>query len=198
MQVTFQDRLKFNAFCSHVTNPTRHVTNLPRQEKVFRMVIDKLWTAVDFAPRYHQVRLNSAKLDFSRHRSIHNRAESAKREALYRTTLEKMKRERERGRQVSTNARVAELNSFLTRFRPLGPRDEDAQRARTWRDYQTYPYNNLRPFDHRGVSGRSTNTVIFAIGTSTVDYSVWNIILYYTCNCTVPLFFFMSNAILNI
>lgn len=151
MQVTFKDRLKFNAFCSHVTNPTRHVTNLPRQQE--RVVGDKLWTAVDFAPRYHQVRLNSAKLDFSRHRSVHNRAESAKREALYCTSLEKMKRERERSKQASTNARVAELNAFLMSFRPLGPRDEDVQRARTWREYQTYPYNNPRPFDHRGVGG---------------------------------------------
>ena len=171
MQVTFQDRLKFNSFCSHVTNPTRHVTNSARQEKVSRTVSDKLWTAVDFAPRYHQVRLNSAKLDFSRHRNIHNRAESAKREALYRTTLEKMNRVRERGRQTSTNARIAELNTFMTSFRPLGPRDEDIHRARTWRNYQTYPYNNPRPFDHREVSGWNTyiRTILSAaIGTSTV------------------------------
>ena len=163
-QVTFNDRLKFNAYSSYVSNPSRHVTNplhhmtdLTRQPNTFKADKKKIWRAVDFAPRYHQVRLSSAKLNFSRHKFIHNRADSAKREALYCSArLEKPAMERNRGRHniMSQSAGGAELNMFLTRFRPLGPRDDDIQRARTWRDYQTYPYKNPKPFDHRGVCGQ--------------------------------------------
>ena len=152
---TFQDRLKFNAFCSHVTNPTRRAPlELSRQPRPLRTESDKIWRAVDFSPRYHQVRLTSAKMDFSRCRCLHKRAESAKREAVNRARLEELMREREKRERYLTWKTRAELGKFYAKFPPLVPRDEREanQRAKTWRLYVTYPYKNPKPFDHRGVS----------------------------------------------
>ena len=158
LKLTFQDRLKFNGFSNYVANPSRHVPDLSGRPNVIRTDGKKTWKAVDFAPRFHQVRLGSAKLDFSRSKCVHNRAISAKREAVKRASLEELIGERNRRswRCQTKNTRV-ESNVFHTRFHPLTPRDEDVQRAKTWRSYQTYPYTNPRPFDHRGVSEWNTN-----------------------------------------
>ena len=153
-QVTFQDRFRFNAFHSHIDNPSRRLTELSRQPMPLRTESDKIWKAVDFSPRYHQVRISSAKMDFSRCRCLHKRAESAKREAVNRSRLEELMRERKKREEcLNLKARV-ELCKFYAKFPPLIPRDEREanQRAKTWRLYVTYPYRNPKPFDHRGVS----------------------------------------------
>ena len=162
-QVTFQDRLQFDAFCSHVANPSRRsrVTELlsSRQPMPLRRESNKIWRAVNFSPCYHQVRLSSPRMDFSRCRCLHKRAESAKREAVNRSKLEELVRER-KNREVEylTRKSRAELGKFYAKFSPLVPRDEREAnlRARTWRLYVTYPYKNPKPFDHRGVSQHET------------------------------------------
>lgn len=158
-QVTFQDRLEFNAFCSHVANPSRRsrVRELlsSRQPLPLRTESDKIWRAIDFSPRYHQVRLSSPKMDFSGCRCLHKRGESAKREAENRSRLEELSRERrKREGEYPTLKTRAELGKFYAKFPPLLPRDEREAtlRATTWRLYVTYPYKNPKPFDHRGVS----------------------------------------------
>ena len=64
--------------------------------------------------------------------------------------MEVTSRERSRLNEMSKSVNS---NVFRTSFRPVGPRDEDVPRARTWRYYTPYPYRNPRPFDHRGVRG---------------------------------------------
>ena len=157
-QVTFQDRLRFNAFCSHVTNPSR-VSHLSRQAIPWRKESEKIWRAVDFSPRLHQVRLTSAKMDFSEYRCLHKRAESAKREAVNRARLEELVRERKKIEEYLTWKTRTELGKFYAKFPPLMPRDEREanQRAKTWRLLVTYPYKNPKPFDHRGVSLTTPN-----------------------------------------
>ena len=156
-KITFQDRLKFNALCSHVTNPSRHVTTYTsRQVSESPKDSKRIWKSVNFAPRYHQVRLTSAKLDFSRQMCLHKRAESAKRETAKLAQLEKLMNERKSG-QITTKYKIGRSNTFRTGFRQLVPRDlgENNELVKSWRDFRTYPYRNPRPFDHRGVSGKT-------------------------------------------
>lgn len=156
-QVSFQDRLKFNAFCSHVTNPSRHVTTTNRlYYTVSTQPKTTLRAAVDFAPRYHRVTLSSAKMDLSNDKFLHKRAESAKREAVARARLEDkvMSRSREQ-RDTDTRGgwkyRRAHSKIFHTTFRPMRPGDDSNKLARDWYANHTHPYKNPRPFDHRGV-----------------------------------------------
>ena len=155
-RVTFEDRVQFDVFRSHVTNPSRRVTELISswQPMPLRTESDKIWRAVDFSPRYHKVRLSSPKMDFSQCSCLHERAESAKREAVNRTRLEELMRERKKREGLQSAKMRAELGKFYAKFPPLVPRDEREAnlRARTWRLYVTYPYRNPKPFDHRGVS----------------------------------------------
>ena len=167
-QVTFQDRLKFNAFCSHVANPSRRVMELmSRQPMLVRTESNKIWRAVDFSPRYHQVRLSSVKMDFSRCRCLHKRAESAKREAVNRARLEELMRERKKREEYITWKTSVELGKFYAKFPPLVPRDEREanQRAKTCRLYVTYPYKNPKPFDHRGV-GQQGRTIVAVLSSN--------------------------------
>ena len=156
-QVTFKDRQRFNAFCSHVTRHTQTSVSSQCSGETVKREGKRVWQSVDFAPRHHRlVRLDSPKFNFSRHRCIHNRAESAKRESKNRAKLEMTTRKRERDKLNGMDKSI-DSNEFRASFRPLGPRDEDVSRAKTWRDYTTYPYINPRPFDHRGVCVSSTD-----------------------------------------
>ncbi len=155
-RVTFEDRLHFDALCSHTANPSRSVTEVMSswQTMPLRTESDNIWRAVNFSPRYHQVRLSSPTMDFSRCRCLHERAESAKREAVNRARLEELARERKKREVYQIWKMRTELGKFYAKFPPLVPRDEREAnlRAKTWRLYVTYPYKNPKPFDHRGVS----------------------------------------------
>ena len=115
-RVTFEDRVQFDVSCSHAANPSRRVTELTLswQPMPLRTESDKIWRAVDFSPRYHKVRLSSPRMDFSRCSCLHERAESAKREAVNRARLEELTRERD------TNLWRWELSSasFMPSFLP--------------------------------------------------------------------------------
>ena len=154
-RVTFEDRVQFDVSCSHAANPSRRVIELTSswQPMPLRTESDKIWRAVDFSPHYHKVRLSSPRMDFSRCSCLHERAESAKREAANRARLEELTRERKKREGYQSVKMGAELGKFYAKFPPLVPRDkrEANLRARMWRLYVTYPYRNPKPFDHRGV-----------------------------------------------
>ena len=155
-RVTFQDRFKFQALCDPIgqSHSTQTSNDFSRHSMPISRESDKIWRAVNFSPHYHQVRLSSPKMDFSRCRCVHERAESAKREAVNRARLTELMRERMKREEYLTWKTRADLGKFYTKFPPLLPRDEREanERAKIWRLYVTYPYKNPKPFDHRGVS----------------------------------------------
>ncbi len=145
MIVTFRDNLRFRARTNFVQS-----TNHSRKPNDIQQTSDsKLWQGVNFDPKYHQVRLTSAKFSF---RTPNSRFKlDCKENKKY--EIESEKKVKITPRDFTLPKLIEKNKDFERKFQSKKPHDDRVWRARQLRAaMMVQQYKNPEPYDHRGVS----------------------------------------------
>lgn len=138
MFVTFQDSLTFRTRNSFLQNVSRS-EELKTGTQQGTTTCNKARRGINFATTCHQTRLARAKFSFTHHSQVndYNRENES----------DKIKP------QDFILPKLAEERDFVRKFQLKKPQDDTAWRSREWRlVMMIQPYENPKPFDHRGVS----------------------------------------------